>query len=145
MKRTCLLAALAGLLFLAGCPDPFIHDPVVVDVNRMPVVQPRGTVQAIPPSEAPPEYYMHNNRFYVVIDEPDYVYKDEWEGFGPYYRELYDGLDPLPYALTAYRLSGYAQYGRHRPYEGGRSGDQLRAPSLRRMMPPILFREGEKD
>jgi hypothetical protein len=144
MKRALLLAGFAALLFASGCPDPFIHDPVVIDFQNMPIVQPRGSVQAIPPSQAPAEYYMYNNRFYVVIDEPDYVYKDSWKGFGDQYRTLYKGLDPLPYGVMAYKIAQYNQYEKYRHYRNCGTGDQLKAPSIRRALPSILFRDDEK-
>jgi hypothetical protein len=140
MKRSLLLLPLLTLALLSGCPDPFIHDPVVVDMAEMPVVRhPDGKPLPVPQSQAPAEYYMYNNRFYIVIDEPDYVYKDGWKGFIKDQKLLYKGLDPLPYGIVAYRLSRYDQYRRYRHYDQCQSGDQLEAPSLRRILPPILI------
>lgn len=145
MKTISILAMLSALLLVSGCPDPFIHDPNVVDMDAVPVVHQLGQgYSAVPDSEAPAEYYMYNNRFYVVIDEPDYVYKHDWKGFGEYYPMLYKDLDPLPHARAAYRLSKYGQYDRYRHYSGGRAGDQLEVPSLKRALPPILVGDEEE-
>ncbi len=144
----CLAAIIIplSLLVLAGCPDPFINDPNVVDMDAVPVVHGREQgASAVPDSEAPAEYYMYNNRFYVVIDEPAYVYKHDWKGFGEYYPMLYKGMDPLSYSRTAYRLSKYGQYDRYRHYDAVKSGDQLKAPTLKRALPKILVGEDDED
>lgn len=145
MTRVAYLAPLLALLLLAGCPDPFIHDPVVVDVNTMAAVNRAGRGPLpVPPSEAPAEYYRQNARFYIVIDEPDYIYKDSWKGFGDYWPLLYKGLNPLPHAIAAYRISKYDQYKRYRHYYGCNTGDKLRKPTLKRVLPPILYGKEEE-
>ena len=146
MKRLFMFLPLLALVLLVGCPDPFIHDPAVVSVKHMPVVEQVGAAApAIPLSEAPADYYMYNNRFYIVIDERDTVYKDDWSGLREDVRLAYRGLNPLPDFIAAHRIAGSNQYKRYRHYEDCQTGPRYEKPSWRRALPPILIPGDKKE